>query len=97
MKSCKPPRPPGRGGRPALGSVRATTARADVEDYEFQLVDKTVKKGEASHRRPPYPQAGRQTGPGRRHLRKRLDMAPDGMESMKTTIDAMPEHRAGSL
>ncbi|MCR6734097.1 MAG: hypothetical protein NVV83_08420 [Afipia sp.] len=25
----------------------ATTARADIKDYEFQLVDKTVKKGDA--------------------------------------------------
>jgi len=25
----------------------ATLARADIKDYEFQLVDKTVKKGDA--------------------------------------------------
>lgn len=28
-------------------TAAATAARADTKDYEFQLVDKTVKKGEA--------------------------------------------------
>lgn len=72
-----------------------TTARADVKDYEFQLVDKTVKKGKAIisvrlvHRPDGKPV------PDAVIFAKRLDMAPDGMESMKTTIEAMPSTEPG--
>jgi hypothetical protein len=75
--------------------VAGTTARADVKDYEFQLVDKTVKKGEAVisvrlvHKPDGKPVSGAVI------FAKRLDMAPDGMESMKTTIDAMPSTEPG--
>jgi hypothetical protein len=72
-----------------------TTARADVKDYEFQLVDKTVKKGEAviSVRLVHKPDG--KPVPDAVIFAKRLDMAPDGMESMKTTIDAMPSTEPG--
>src|SRR5713226_278505 len=56
-----------------------TLARADIKDYEFQLVDKTVGK--------PVPNAV--------IFAKRLDMAPDGMETMKTTIEPMPSTEPG--
>ncbi len=65
----------------------ATLARADTKDYEFQLVDKTVKKGDTVisvrlvHKPDGKPVSGAVI------FAKRLDMAPDGMETMKTTIE----------
>ncbi len=68
----------------------ATLARADIKDYEFQLVDKTVKKGDAiiSVRLVHKPDG--KPVPNAVIFAKRLDMAPDGMETMKTTIEPMP-------
>ena len=51
----------------------ATLARADIKDYEFQLVDKTVKKGDAIIS----------------IFATRLDMAPDGMQEMATKVTPM--------
>jgi hypothetical protein len=73
----------------------ATTARADVKDYEFQLVDKTVKKGEAVISVRLIHKPDGKPVPDAVIFAKRLDMAPEGMESMKTTIDAMPSTEPG--
>ena len=73
-----------------------TVARADIKDYEFQLVDQTV-------------QAGRdkvitvrlmniKTGKPVQDaviFAIRLDMAPDGMQEMATRIALMPGGEAG--
>lgn len=73
----------------------ATLARADIKDYEFQLVDKTVKKGDAVisvrlvHKPDGKPVSDAVI------FAKRLDMAPDGMESMKTTIEPVPSTEPG--
>ena len=70
-------------------------ARADIKDYEFQLLDKTVKKGDAIisvrliHKPDGKPVSGAVI------FAKRLDMAPDGMETMKTSIEAMPSTEPG--
>jgi len=75
------------------GSV--TLARADIKDYEFQLVDKTVKKGDAIisvrlvHKPDGKPVSGAVI------FAKRLDMTPEGMETMKTTIEAVPSTEPG--
>jgi hypothetical protein len=75
------------------GSV--TMARADIKDYQFQLVDKTVKKGDAIisvrlvHKPDGKPVSDAVI------FAKRLDMAPDGMEAMKTTIEPMPSTEPG--
>lgn len=80
-------------GIATIGS--ATLARADIKDYEFQLVDKTVKKGDAIiavrlvHKPDGKPVSDAVI------FAKRLDMASDGMETMKTTIDAMPSTEPG--
>ncbi len=73
----------------------ATLARADIKDYEFQLVDKTVKKGDAviSVRLVHKPDG--KPVPDAVIFAKRLDMAPDGMETMKTTIEPMPSTEPG--
>jgi hypothetical protein len=76
-----------------IGSV--TVARADIKDYEFQLIDKTVKKGDATisarlvHKPDGKPVSDAVI------FAKRLDMAPDGMETMKTTIEQMPSTEPG--
>lgn len=76
-------------------TVAATAARADIKDYEFQLVDKTIKKGDAviSVRLVHKPDG--KPVPDAVIFARRLDMAPDGMESMKTTIDLMPSTEPG--
>ncbi len=73
----------------------ASIARADIKDYEFQLVDKTVKKGDAiiSVRLVHKPD-GRPV-PDAVIFAKRLDMAPDGMGEMQTSIDALPSTEPG--
>jgi len=73
----------------------ATLARADIKDYEFQLVDQTVKKGDAiiSVRLVHKPDG--KPVPDAVIFAKRLDMAPDGMETMKTTIEPMPSTEPG--
>jgi hypothetical protein len=73
----------------------ATIARADIKDYEFQLVDKTVKKGDTIisvrliHKPDGKPVANAVI------FATRLDMAPDGMQEMKTTIEPMPSTEPG--
>ena len=72
-----------------------TLARADIKDSEFQLVDKTVKKGDAIitvrliHKPDGKPVSDAVI------FAKRLDMAPEGMETMNTTIEAMPSTEPG--
>ena len=73
----------------------SSVVRADVKDYEFQLVDKTVKKGDAviSVRLVHKPDG--KPVPDAVIFAKRLDRAPDGMETMKTTIEPMPSTKPG--
>jgi hypothetical protein len=80
-------------GIAVTGSV--TIARADIKDYEFQLVDKTVKKGDAIVAVRLIHKPDGTPVPDAVIFAKRLDMAPDGMEAMKTTIEAMPSTEPG--
>ena len=71
------------------------TARADIADYEFQLVDAAPKTGEAilSVRL-----VNKKTGknvPDAVIIATRIDMAPDGMGSMTAPIEAMPSLEPG--
>ena len=80
-------------------AMAATTnaARADVKDYEFQLVDSSIKAG---------PDAiiivrliNKPTGkpvPDAVIFTTRLDMAPDGMQEMTAKITAMPGGEPGT-
>ena len=73
----------------------ATLARADIKDYEFQLVDQTVKTGDAIiavrliHKPDGKPVSDAVI------TAERLDMAPEGMETMKAAIEAMPSAEPG--
>jgi YtkA-like protein len=75
----------------------ATVARADIKDYEFQLVDQTIPAGpdkiitvrlinKASGK--PVPDAV--------IFATRLDMAPDGMQEMATKVTPMPGNEPGT-
>ena len=75
------------------GSV--TLARADIKDYEFQLVDKTVKKGDATISVRLIHKPDGKAVSDAVIFAKRLDMAPEGMETMKTTIEPMPSTEPG--
>ena len=68
---------------------------ADIKDYEFQLVDKTVKKGDAVIAVRLIHKADGKPVSDAVIFATRLDMAPDGMETMKTTIEAMPSTEPG--
>jgi hypothetical protein len=74
----------------------ATIARADIKDYEFQLVDQTVKKGDAiiSVRLVHKPDG--KPVPDAVIFATRLDMAPDGMQEMATKVTPMPGTEPGT-
>jgi YtkA-like protein len=80
----------------ATASLFATPARADVKDFEFQLVKSEVKQGDAAvvavtlinkRTKQPVPNAVIFT--------KRIDMAPDGMASMSSPLTEMPSDKPG--
>lgn len=70
-------------------------ARAEITNYEFQLVEKEIKKGDAilSVRLVHNPNGD--PIPNAVIFATRLDMAPDGMETMKTTIEPAPSKERG--
>jgi hypothetical protein len=72
-------------------------ARADIKDYEFQLVDPTVQAG--SDKTITVRLMNRKTGkpvPDAVIFATRLDMAPDGMQEMVTKIAPMPGGEPGT-
>lgn len=75
----------------------ATIARADIKDYEFQLVDQTVKAG--PDKTITVRLVNKTTGkpvPDAVIFATRLDMAPDGMQEMATKIVPSPGAEPGS-
>ena len=78
-----------------LGVAAPGAALADIKDYEFRLVEPTVKKGE---RVIAVQLMNKTTGrpvPDAVIFAVRLDMEPDGMEDMDTRIAAMPGSEPG--
>jgi hypothetical protein len=76
------------------GSI--TAARAEIKDYEFQLVDQTVQAG--ADKVVIVRLVNTKTGkpvPDAVIFATRLDMAPDGMQEMATKITAMPGGEPG--
>src|SRR5438552_10586384 len=75
----------------AIGSP----VRADVKDYEFQLVQSEAKKGEATIA---VRLLNKKTGkpvPDAVISAKRIDMAPEGMAEMATKIEQVPSTEHG--
>ena len=65
----------------------ATLARADIKDYEFQLVDQTIKAG--PDKTIAVRLVNKSTGkpvPDAVIFASRLDMTPDGMQEMATKL-----------
>ena len=71
------------------------TARADIADYEFQLVDAAPKTGEAILSVRLVNKKTGKTVPDAVIIATRIDMAPDGMGSMTASIEAMPSVEPG--
>jgi hypothetical protein len=74
-----------------------TAARADIKDYEFQLVDQTIQAGpdKIITVRLMNTKTGKPV-PDAVIFATRLDMAPDGMQEMATKIAPMPGGEPGS-
>jgi hypothetical protein len=70
-------------------------AWADVKDYEFQLVSKEVKKGDAVIAVKLLNKPSGKAIPDAVIFAKRIDMAPDGMGEMQSKLDPMPGGEPG--
>jgi hypothetical protein len=82
----------------ALASLVAVSqaAKSAPEDYEFQLVESEIKQGDGAtvavrliDKRTGNPVADAVV------FATRIDMAPDGMETMTTPVEAMPSDESG--
>ena len=78
-----------------LALAAPTTAFADIKDYEFQLVDPTVKKGERVFAVRLLNKTTGKAVPDTVIFAVRLDLAPDDMEDMDTRIAAVPASEPG--
>ena len=72
-------------------------ARADIKDYEFQLLDQSIKAGSDKiiTVRLVYKATGKPV-PNAVIFATRLDMAPDGMQEMVTKVTPMPGTEPGT-
>jgi hypothetical protein len=81
-----------------IGLASLTTAiptLADVKDYEFRLVQNEVKKGEAIVAARLVNKKTGQAVPDAVIFAKRIDMAPDGMATMDSPLEAVPSTEPG--
>jgi hypothetical protein len=82
-----------------LGLLWAATAApvlADVKDYQFQLVQSELKKGDGAI--VAVRLVNKKTGqavPDAVIFAKRIDMAPDGMASMDSPLEPLPPTEPG--
>ncbi|MBR0855757.1 FixH family protein [Bradyrhizobium liaoningense] len=80
-----------------VGSAIAGTAHAEIKNYEFQLVQPTIKTG--ADRIVTVRLVDRTSGkavPDAVIFASRLDMAPDGMQEMVTKVTPMPGTEPGT-
>lgn len=68
---------------------------ADVKNYEFRLVQGEVKKGDAVVAVRLVDKRSGKPVPDAVISAKRIDMAPDGMETMASPIEQMPSTEPG--
>jgi len=77
----------------AIGAVllaaMAGSALADTKDYEFQLIDKEVKQGEAVIAVKLIHKPSGRAIPDAVIFAKRIDMGPESMESMTAPLEAV--------
>lgn len=76
--------------------VASQVAKAAPEDYEFQLVENEVKQGSEAivAVRLVDKRSGNPVGDAV-VFTTRMDMAPEGMESMTTPVEALPSDQPG--
>jgi hypothetical protein len=79
----------------ALIMMTATSAIADIKDYEFQLVDKDVKQGEAVISVKLLHKPTGRAVPDAVIFAKRIDMGPDGMAMMEAPLDPVASSAPG--
>jgi len=79
----------------ALLTAMATTSLADSKDYEFQLIDKEVKQGDAVIAVKLVHKPSGRAIPEAVIFAKRIDMGPDGMEMMDSPIEAVASTEPG--
>ena len=72
-----------------------TSARADIADYEFQLVDAAPRTGEAILSVRLVNKKTGKTVPDAVIIAMRIDMAPDGMGTMTSSVEPMPSLEPG--
>jgi hypothetical protein len=73
----------------------ASDAQAEIRDYEFRLVKAEMKKGDAEVA---VRLVNKKTGklvPNAVIFAKRIDMAPDGMAEMATSVEQLPSTQPG--
>jgi hypothetical protein len=76
--------------------LQVGAARADIADYAFELVEATAPKGDGAVIAVRL--VDRRSGaavPDAVIFATRIDMAPDGMETMTSPIEAMPSTEPG--
>lgn len=73
----------------------AGSVLADAKDYEFQLIDKEVKQGEAVIAVKLVHKPSGRAVPDAVIFAKRIDMGPDGMEMMAAPIEAVTSTEPG--
>jgi YtkA-like len=77
-----------------LGAA-SSAARAEIRDYEFRLVKAEMKKGDAEVAVRLINKKSGKAVPNAVIFAKRIDMAPDGMEMMASTIEQLPSSEPG--
>ncbi|PSC05654.1 heavy metal RND transporter [Alsobacter soli] len=92
MKSSKPSLVLGAA---LLGLALVGSAKADPKDYEFQLVQKEIKVGEAVVAARLVDRRSGKPVPDAVIFAKRIDMAPDGMAMMASPIEQEPSTEPG--
>ena len=78
-----------------LGVAIASPVLADVKDFEFQLVQTEVKKGDATIAVRLVNKKTGKTVPDAVIAAKRIDMAPDAMAEMAAAIEQIPSTEPG--
>ncbi|MFY9294838.1 MAG: FixH family protein [Methylorubrum rhodinum] len=80
----------------ALLSLAATSpVSAEIKDYEFQLVKNEIKQGDATVDVRLIDKRNGKPVPDAVIFAKRIDMAPDDMETMTSKIEQLPSPESG--
>nr|WP_210261186.1 FixH family protein [Enterovirga sp. DB1703] len=77
-------------------AVLSGQARADIKDYEFQIIDTELKQGDAVLAVRLVDKRNGKPVPDAVVFATRIDMAPDGMEGMTSKIEPAPAAEPGT-